>query len=356
MQPCGSGSEGPRGDEAAGATMRILLAAPGHLRTVPMGGFVAAALRRLGHEVAVFDCAPRWGDKLRGALPGGGGSAPAMNTRMCRIAAAARPDLFLTLFGFDVDEESVRALRRLGIATACWWLNDPFQLPRSLRQAGRYDFYFTNARGCLAEYRAAGVTSARFLPLAADPDVHRPQALTTAEARQYESDVCFAGDWSPLREEWIRRLLPECRVRVWGPWGRKLAPDSPIRGFLADGFFTPAEMVRAFAGAKVVLNLHTWFGQWPYGVNPRLFEAAGSGACQLVDAKAEIPDLYDVPGEVACFDSFEECERLIARLLACEAARRAVGTRAAERTRREHTYDHRMQTLLEIVGGRRAES
>ena len=336
--------------------MKILLAAPGHLRTLPMRGFVAAALRRLGHRVTCFDCAPRWGDKVRGALPGGGGSAPAMNARLCRIAAAERPDLFLTLFGFDVEAASLRALGRLGIPTACWWLNDPFQLSRSLRQAGGYDFYFTNARGCLPEYRAAGVDGAHFLPLAADRDVHRPQALQRAETRRYESDVCFAGDWSPLREEWVRKLLPDYRVRVWGPWGKKLAPDSAVRGVLTDGFFAPAEMVRAFAGAKVVLNLHTWFGQWPYGVNPRLFEAAGAGACQLVDAKAEIPDLYDVPGEVACFTSFETCKRLIAHYLAREEERRAVGARAAERTRREHTYDHRMRTLLAIVGGGQEDS
>jgi spore maturation protein CgeB len=336
--------------------MKVLLAAPGHLRTVPMGGFVAAALRRLGHDVAVFDCAPRWQDKIGRTLGRGGGPAPAMNAGLRRIAATERPDLFLALFGFDIDEETAGAMRRLGVPTACWWLNDPFQLPRSLRQAGRYDFYFTNARGCLAEYRAAGIARAHFLPLAADPDVHRPLALGPEEMRRYESDVCFAGDWSPLREDWIRRLLPRCRVRVWGPWGRKLPAGSPIREVLTDGFFEPAEMVRAFAGAKVVLNLHTWFGQWPYGVNPRLFEAAGAGCCQVVDVKAEIPDLYEVPGEVACFHSFEECERLVAAHLASDAGRRAMGTRAAERTRREHTYDHRVRALIAIAGGGRDES
>jgi len=335
--------------------MKILLAVPGHLRTVPMGGFVAASLRRLGHMVTVFDCAPRWRDKFRGALPGGGGTAPAMNASLRQRAAAERPDLFLTVFGFDIEEESLRAIRQGGTPTACWWLNDPFQLPRSLRQAGLYDFYFTNARGCIDEYRAAGVREAHFLPVAADPEVHRPQNFTGAEAKRYESDVCFAGDWRPLREELIRALLPRCRVRVWGPWGEKLASDSPIRGVLTDGFFTPTEMVRAFAGAKIVLNLHSWFGQWPYGVNPRLFEAAGAGACQLVDAKTEIPDLYDVPREVVCFTSFEECERLVGQYLASEDERRAIGMRAAERTLREHTYDHRMRTLIEIAGGGWAE-
>jgi spore maturation protein CgeB len=335
--------------------MKILLAVPGHLRTVPMGGFVATALCRLGHEVTVFDCAPRWRDKFRGALPGGGGSAPAMNASLCRRASAERPDLFLTVFGFDIEEDSLRAIRRGGTPTACWWLNDPFQLPRSLRQAGWYDFYFTNARGCIDAYRAAGVREAHFLPVAADPGVHRPQAFAGAAAARYDSDVCFAGDWRPLREELIRTLLPRCSVRVWGPWGAKLASDSPIRDVLTDGFFSPTEMVRAFAGAKIVLNLHSWFGQWPYGVNPRLFEAAGAGACQLVDAKTEIPDLYDVPREVVCFTSFEECGRLVGHYLASADERRAIGKRAAERTLREHTYDHRMRTLIEIAGGGRAQ-
>lgn len=316
-----------------------------------MGGFVAAALRRLGHDVRVFDAHPRWRDKVGGTLRRGDGPAPTMNAALCQTATVERPDVFLTLFGFDIAEATLEAIRRLGIPTVCWWLNDPFQLPRSLRQAGWYDVYFTNARGCLPEYQAAGVRAATFLPLAADPDVHYPRRLDEALGIRYQSEVCFAGDWSPLREEWIRRLMARHAVRVWGPWGKKLAPDSPIRRVLTDGFFTPDTMVRAFAGAKVVLNLHTWFGQWSYGVNPRLFEAAGAGACQLVDAKAEIPDLYDVPSEVACFTSFEECESLLTHYLACEEERRATGTRAAERTRREHTYDHRMRTLLAIVGG-----
>ncbi len=38
--------------------MRILLALPGHFKTVPMGRFTLAALRELGHTVEVFDFDP----------------------------------------------------------------------------------------------------------------------------------------------------------------------------------------------------------------------------------------------------------------------------------------------------------
>ncbi len=338
--------------------MKILLAIPGHLRTVPMDGYCVAALRHLGHEVIVFDCRPAPHDRIRGLLRRvlgvEDGESPAINARLQRMARRERPELFLSLFGFDVSPETIQVLRGLGIVTACWWLNDPFQLSRSLRQAPWYDFYFTNSRGSLADYAAAGVSRVFFLPQAADPAVHRRAVLPTDEAARYRSDVCFAGDWRPLREEWIGRLLDEFNVRVWGPWGKKLSADSPIHRVLTDGFFTPREMVKAFAGAKVVLNLHSWFGKWPYGVNPRLFEAAGVGACQLVDRKEEIPDLYRVPEEVVCFESFEECQALLRFYLARDAEREALGARAAARTHREHTYEARMRTVLGLVGDGRA--
>lgn len=331
--------------------MRILLAAPGHLKTVPMGGYAAAALARLGHEVVAFDSRPGWREKLRLAVTRRhGAAAPLVSARLLAAAERARPDLVLAVFGFDLTAEALATLRSRGVASACWWLNDPFQLPRSLRQAAGYDAYFTNARGCLSAYREAGVHQARFLPHAIEPTVHRRVELPGAEAARYASEVCFAGDWSPLREEWVGRLLSRYQVRVWGPWGKKLAAGSPIRGVLTDGFFTPGEMVKAFAGAKVVLNLHTWFGQWPYGINPRLFEAAGAGACQVVDRKVEIPDLYRVPEEVACFETPEELERLLDHYLTAEAERRAMGQAAAARSLREHTYDARMRELLAAMG------
>ncbi|MFB3819477.1 MAG: glycosyltransferase [Candidatus Methylomirabilales bacterium] len=334
--------------------MKILLAAPGHLKTLPMGGYCAAALRRLGHTVVCFDSRPRWRDKLRRRHREDGPKpcrAPSANAGLRRIAAREQPDVFLALLGCDVDRDTVALLRAQGARTACWWLNDPFQLARSLHQAGWYDCYFTNSRGSLDAYRAAGTPGVRFLPVGIDPEVHRPRALDPAEAPRYASDICFAGDWSAVREQWLLRLQARFRVRLWGPWGKKLPLDSPLRAVLTDGFFRPDEMVKAFAGAKLVLNLHTWFGHWPYGVNPRLFEAAGTGACQLVDRKEEIPDLYRVPDEVVCVDSLEECERTAERLLAERSEREAIGARARERTLREHTYDARMQELLQAVCG-----
>lgn len=327
--------------------MKILLAIPGHLKTVPMGRFSAAALQELGHEVIVFDYAPRPLDKLRQRLfkPSGEVRAP-VNRRLRRAIDRERPQLFVTLFGFDVSSESLEFMRARKLASVCWWINDPFQFERSLKKAPFYDFVFSNSSVSPLEYRRAGVRNANFLPTACAPAVHR----TVPAFEPYRCEVCFAGDWSPLRERVMEGLAARFETRIFGPWSKKLAPDSPLRAKLVNGFFSPEEMATMFASAQVVLNVHTWFGEFDHGLNPRLFEAAGCGSYQLVDWKQEIPQLFEVPAEVVCYRDLAEIPERVAAALADPAVVRATGAAAQRRAYRDHTYRARMATLLDIVG------
>jgi len=166
---------------------------------------------------------------------------------------------------------------------------------------------------------------------------------------EYACDVCFAGDWSPLREQVMESLASEFDVRVFGPWGKKLAPGSRLRARLSDGFFTPDDMAAIFSSVKVVLNIHTWYGRFDHGVNPRLFEAAGCGAFQLVDWKREIPELFDCRTEVRCYRDIGELAPLLREVLADATVRKAAAAAAQRRAYSEHSYVHRMRRLLEIV-------
>jgi spore maturation protein CgeB len=325
--------------------MKILFALPGHLKTVPMGAYSVDALRSLGHDVAPFDFHSTWRDRLAGRLRGRDEECGVMNARLRRLAADFAPDLFVTLFGFELSERTIAFLRARGVPTACWWINDPFQLERSLAKAPWYDFVFSNSSGVLPEYRARGVTHAAFLPTACEPRVHRP----VAPRAEWRCEVCFAGDWSPLREKVMEGLARRFDVRVFGPWKRKLASGSTLHERLHDGFFSPDDMAAMFASAEVVLNLHTWYGRFEHGVNPRLFEAAACGACQLVDWKREIPALFDCQRELRCYQAIEGLDTAVAEALGAHALRKAAGAAARARALGEHTYVHRMQALLSIV-------
>jgi spore maturation protein CgeB len=321
--------------------MRVLVAVPGNLRTVPMSRFVPEALAALGHEVRSVDYSLTWLEKLRSrAAPAAG-----VEKRMLRAIEGARPELFLTLYGANISAGVLAHLRARGITTANWWLNDPFQFERATGILPGYDFAFSNARDSVAAYAARGIHNVHFLPTACEPSVHRP-----LPARAPVCDVSFAGDWSATREQIIARLVGQgIDVRIFGPWRRKLAGDSPLRPRLEHGFFTPDRMAEIFAGCKATLNIHTWRGKFDYGLNPRVFEAAACGTPQLVDWKRELDDLFDEK-ERAAMLVYRTDEELLekARGVSVELREKALAASASIRER--HSYLARMRELLKVCG------
>ncbi|MDP1606533.1 MAG: glycosyltransferase [Rhodocyclaceae bacterium] len=324
--------------------MKILLAQPGKLHTVPMGRFALDALRKLGHDVVDFNLSSLWHDKVLDRLRGSEDQA-SVNKRFRRVVDSVRPDLMLTIFGFNLSEASLDMLKQRGIARVCWWLNDPFQFKRSLDKASHYDFLFSNSLGSVADYHEAGIRHAYWLPTACAPEIHRRAEVLP----DYRCEVCFAGDWSPLREAWCTELARHFDIRVWGPWRKKLHKDSPLHCRLQNGFFSPVEMSRMFSNAEVVFNLHSWHGKWMHGTNPRLFEAAGCGACQVVDWKEDIPKLFDTERDLLTYKTQDELVAKIRQLLADTKLRRALGENAQRNAYANHTYEVRMREMMKIL-------
>ncbi|OAI53499.1 hypothetical protein AYO46_10905 [Betaproteobacteria bacterium SCGC AG-212-J23] len=321
--------------------MRVLVAVPGNLRTVPMSRFVPDALAALGHEVRAVDYSLSWLEKLKWRAD----PAEAVEKRMLRAVEDARPELFLTLYGANISRGVLAQLRPRGVTTANWWLNDPFQFERATKILPAFDFAFTNARGSVDLYAARGIRNVHFLPTACEPSVHHP-----LPARAPACDVSFAGDWSAMREELVGKLAAAgVDVRVFGPWRRKLANDSPLHARLEHGFFTPQRMAEIFAACKATLNIHTWRGKFDYGLNPRVFEAAACGTPQLVDWKRELDELFDEK-ERAAMLIYRSDEELLekARRVGSELRDKAVA--ASSSIRERHSYLARMRELLRVCG------
>jgi len=324
--------------------MKILLSVPGHLKTVPMNGYVFRTLTEMGHEVRVFDfgaCGiyPRLLKKVSLER-----FLSHINNRLKKAVQDFRPDMFLTIFGFDHSREVLEHIRDKGVVTACWWLNDPFQFTRSLKNAGSYEYYFTNARGCLSDYRNEGVKNVYYLPVGCYPPVHRKYA---DRAERYE--ICFVGDWGPVREQVLESIAVDFNLSIFGPWKKKIRGGSPLRGCIVeDGFFSPESMVEIFNQSRIVLNIHSWFGRWQYGTNPRLFEAGGCGTFQLCDWKEEIPDLFVEDKEIVLYRSIDELKEKIAYFLKDGAGRSEIAGNAYLRAQSEHTYEARLKEMLYI--------
>ncbi|KAF0182400.1 MAG: hypothetical protein FD164_1239 [Nitrospirae bacterium] len=322
--------------------MKILLSVPGHLKTVPMNEYVYQTLQTMGFEVRLFNFGAH---DLRAKLLkklSRNRYYHHMNRQVQKIADEFNPDVFLTIFGFDHDRTLIEYLRNRNIITVCWWLNDPFQLRRSLEKASFYDYYFTNAEGSVDEYRRQGIRNAHFLPVGAYPPVHR---VLPDRARQH--DICFAGDWGPGREEVLTALARDFRLSIWGPWKKHLDRRSLLQKCIVrDGFFTPEEMVVMFNRSRIVLNLHSWFGKYHFGINPRLFEANGCGAFQLCDFKDEIPRLYEPGIEIALYTSIDDLRSKLSYYLGADNERTEIALRGWRKTIEKHTYTNRLQEMF----------
>jgi spore maturation protein CgeB len=177
--------------------------------------------------------------------------------------------------------------------------------------------------------------------------------LTAAEHQEYGADVSFVGAGYANR----RALLPqwlshEWTMKLWGnEWdgATNLARILQRNGARID---TDACM-KVFNATKINLNLHSCSGTGmdpqPDFVNPRTFELAACGAFQLVDDRTLLPDLF-TSDEVASFRRTEDVPQLIRRWLPDTEGRRAHAEASRRRVQRDHTYRHRLQELLAMVG------
>ena len=263
-----------------------------------MGRFAPLALQELGHEVRVFNHEHR--GLFQKILKKTGQWPRYMNARLLRVVEEFKPDLFFCLYGREHDGPTLLKLKEKGVYTALWWLNDPFMFALDLVPWARdFDIVLANGTGRLEEYRQAGVAKAYFLPVGIHPAVHYPRFIPESD-KQY--DVLMAGDWHPVREELLTQLYNQgFRIAIMGPWHRRLKKDSPLHACIVHrGFFTPEQMAEAYRKTKIVLNLHTWMGKFPHGINPRLFEAAACGAFQLVDRKREIEQFLPMAKTLSC--------------------------------------------------------
>lgn len=335
--------------------MRILVTTPGHIKTAPMGLYAAETLAALGHEVKLFDAGTltlkekvilRPIAKLRGRNRI---EKVLLNQRLLKEHERFRPDLFLAIFGFDIFPETIARMKKMGTRSICWWLNDPFQFERGLFISTSYDYFFSNCGSCTLSYQKNGV-KAYHLPHAVFPKIHHPHQLSNGDRKSFESEVCFIGDWGPVRQGILSILSKKVNLKIWGPWKKHLSKKDRLWDKVVDGYFTPETMAKVLSCTKVAINLHSWFGYYDTGYNPRTFETPGCGAFQVCDWKHDLDRYFNDGSEIVLYRSGDEMEKKIKAYLADESARKQIAEAGYRRVMQNHTYEHRMKEMLSIVG------
>ena len=349
-------------DGQAERALRILVPTPLYGGSYPLALHCADALRTLGHAVEVLDFAEFYtlyarGDQLtrnerhRKTLQGL--LATAMAEFVVARALDWKADLVWAVAQTPLTPSALQELRHANIVTALWFVED-YRLFAYWREvAPFYDAVFTIQRGSFHDQlRALGARHACYLPVAANPAVHRSQELTSEETVRYGSEVAFVGAGYYNRQKLFARLaIPGLKI-----WGSDWPAAGPVTRYLQEGGrrVTTAETAKIYSATKINLNIHssaTVPDLDPQGdfVNPRTMEIAACGGFQITDWRSELAQLFDTEHELSVVRGEEEIPKRIRFFLEHEEKRRAMAERARQRVLREHTYEQRMKTAMDFL-------
>ncbi len=286
------------------------------------------------------------------------------------------------------------------------------------RNVSPFSALFVWDRDYLVSMRKAGFESVSYLPLGTDPGTFRPLGTSEPAPTRSAAQVGFVGNsmTTPLREKrdkirnslhavsdrlarqmsTQRKLLQEFIGMLGSAEQRqldmlearerldfeqavtwqatllyRLACVEQLRGFrpvirgdkgwqtLLDRDFTlrpPLDYYRElpyFYNACTV-NFNATSLQMGTAVNQRLFDVPACGAFLLTDHQESLEELFVEGEEVITYRDAAEIPGLVRFYLAHPAARQMVVDRGRDRVLRQHTYRHRLQTLMETMEKRYA--
>jgi spore maturation protein CgeB len=263
-------------------------------------------------------------------------------TRNAREALrAARPDVVVAVRADDISVEFWDDVDELGAMPILWIYDELSRMNYRPADFTRFASVFSYSRADVDHLRNLGAV-ATYLPDAFDPDI-------PYHARQSE-EVVFVGARYGRREPLLVHLHEAgVPVRAYGrQWSRH--PYDRLRTWQWDrpGIPTHRDVPKSvafglLAGSAAALNVHE--GQ--DGFTMRTFEAPGVGALQLID-RQDVAEFYDPGLEVLSFESADELVELCRRSLADPRWREAVGAAGRRRTLAEHTFERRLERLVEL--------
>ncbi|HEX7085433.1 MAG TPA: DUF3880 domain-containing protein [Vicinamibacterales bacterium] len=214
---------------------RVLVVGGTAGRSPDVADSVERAARQTGCEVRRFDGRAFAGtQEAFRTLPVGDGTRTGLQEQftlllgdaIVRLACEWPADLVLTVGRAPLSVTPLEALRKAGIRTACWFVENVRAHPSWREVARFYDTFFAIQPGAaLDQIAAAGAVRVHYLPLACDPAVHLPVALDDAERQRLGASVSFVG--APhLNRRHLLEAVRDLGLRVWGDGGGDHAAGS----------------------------------------------------------------------------------------------------------------------------------
>jgi len=353
---------------------------------------IGQALRNLGHRVLPLTYEDR-SDVIE---------------RLLRLSLEA--DLLITVnhLGFDQSGELGRLLKRIGLPIVSWYVDRPgFILLDHIVPTHGESFVFTWEKATLRELEEYGFQHIHYLPLATDIDRFSPDGAVSGRGRLRwvaNSNVAGSRDWrtkanidsQPMRlfdravvlqrsgriepldaleaaaraegvslDEWSKRerlqyasalALTATRdmraelARSLASLGLQIYGDPGWHELATEADWHPAvsyygELPEIY---RKSIHLNTTSYQMPGAVNQRVFDVPAAGGILITDDQEALHECF-AEDECFVFSQVEEVESLLDRIERSPRETEKKVALAMKRIHEQHTYNHRVASILETV-------
>lgn len=311
--------------------------------------YIENALRTQGNNLAIFDPRKRiFPGRLHQAAPSFARLDQWISTaKLLSKVRSSRPRAAVFSGGFGIHLNALRAIAKRGITTVLWTTDAPNESFYQLIEAAPfYNHIFCQGTEAVELFAQAGITRARWLPMACDPAHHCRGEVSPHEAEDAGREVVFVGSYYPNRWELLKQLdgFP---LGIYGPQWNVTRHEWPPGFTVKDVFLQPMEWMKLYCTAKIVIISHFHDPKFLcYQASPKVFEALAANCFVLVDRQKDVFSLFSDNEHLVGFDDAEDLKKKITYYLAHEEERKQIAQNGHRYTIENHTYVHRVKTLM----------
>jgi len=361
--------------------MKILFVSNHNPHFVNSNVYREKAIKELGHDIIFFDerkylFPGRIRQKLNWLQQW---DFKRLNNKLIKVANYEKPDLCIVMGGRATLPlpNTLEEIKSIGSKTVMWTTDppNPWSFSLIVKTAPIYDHIFCSGTEAIEILREKSLKDPVFLPFGCDPDYHHPVKLKAEDRNKLAKDVVFVGSFYPNRWE-ILKELNEFELGVWGPYWNKAISRANRENLTFYNFnhlewfgnsktsvqldnlfiksikLDPSEWIKIYSASKIVIVIHYQDGEIPcYQASPKVYEALACGCFVLVDRQKDVFSLFEDEKHLVGFDNVNDLKRKIIYYLANPDKRRKIAESGRQMVLAQHTFRHRVETLLETVFG-----
>jgi spore maturation protein CgeB len=315
------------------------------------------ALERLGHTVIPFNALLyKPANPLIAKITfrvAAGPHVVRFNRDLLQAAEAERPDVVWTDKMLSLWPSTLGRLRRLGIVTVNYMIDNPFGPRRDpgwrlyMKNIPHFDLQVVQRDKNIEHYRDRGARNVIKIQTAYEPTLHFPPPPGWSDADR-DRDVSFIGTPYDNRAQFLTRLSKECgfSVAVSGGlvWKRALGSDAASALYKGHGEIYSQEYRETIWRSKINLSFITHSNQDEFV--HKSFEIAGCGGFLLAERSDGHMQRFEEGVEAVFFSTFEDCAEKIRRYLPDQAARTRIAAAGRARAERDGYFNDRQVGLV----------